>query len=62
MNRFCVYSLSPFVLLLVSLDGGRLDDSMLFRFIKVGSCQCAFASVKLKYQDKDFASVKLDTG
>ena len=60
MNRFCVYSLSHFVLLLVSFDDDRLDDSMLFRFIKVGSCQCAFASVKLKDQDKDFASVKLE--
>ena len=47
MNRFCVYSLSHFVLLPVSLEDGRLDDSMLSRFIKVGSCQCAFASVKL---------------
>ena len=60
MNRFCVYSLSHFVLLPVSLEDGRLDDSMLSRFIKVGSCQCAFASVKLRHQDKDFASVKLE--
>ena len=60
INRFCVCSLCHFVLLLVSFDDDRLDDSMLFRFIKVGSCQCAFASVKLKDQDKDFASVKLE--
>ena len=71
MNRFSLYSLSQqlragaklllshFVFLPLLLYEGWLDDSMLFRFIKVGSCQCAFASVKLKHQDKDFARMKL---